>query len=136
MPVCFAEIDTVSVLCEIVAMGEDLVPDVSLGTHFFNDLVEMDILYLALFPGRKGNSWNYAFFEQTPNRLAELLPSDARWSECVRVIDMPADSHGAALKLNANALTQEVLCYLDRGDSAASHVFSNSREPTAPGGQS
>ena len=45
-------------LCEIVAMREDLVPDVSLGTHFFNDLVEMDMLYLALFPGRKDNSWN------------------------------------------------------------------------------
>ena len=54
VPVCFAEIDTVSVLCEIVAMREDLVPDVSLGTHFFNDLVEMDMLYLALFPGRQG----------------------------------------------------------------------------------
>ncbi len=91
MPVCFAEIDTASVLCEIVAMREDLVPDVSLGTHFFNDLVEMDILYLALFPGRKGNSWSCAFFEQSPNRLAELLPDEARWSEVVRVIDMPRD---------------------------------------------
>ena len=116
VPVCFAEIDTATVLCEIVAMREDLVPDVSLGTHFFNDLVEMDILYLALFPGRKGNSWNYAFFEQTPNRLAELLPGDARWSEVVRVIDMPRD--GATLKLNANALTQQVLCYLETAPAA------------------
>ena len=112
VPVSFAEIDTASVLCEIVAMREDLVPDVSLGTHFFNDLVEMDMLYLALFPGRKGNSWNYPFFEQSPNRLAELLPDDGRWSEVVRVIDMPRD--GATLKLNANALTQQVLCYLDK----------------------
>ena len=113
VPVCFAEIDTVTVLCEIVAMRDDLVPDVSLGTHFFNDLVEMDILYLALFPGRKENSWNYAFFEQTPNRLAELLPSEARWADLVRVIDMPRD--GSTLKLNANALTQQVLCYLEHG---------------------
>jgi pyruvate, water dikinase len=116
VPVSFAEIDTATVLCEIVAMREDLVPDVSLGTHFFNDLVEMDILYLALFPGRKGNSWNYAFFEQTPNRLADLLPGDGRWSEVVRVIDMPRD--GAMLKLHANALTQQVLCYLERSASA------------------
>jgi pyruvate, water dikinase len=113
VPVCFAEIDTVGVLCEIVAMRDDLVPDVSLGTHFFNDLVEADILYLALFPGRKGNSWNLAFFDQTPNRFAELLPSDARWSNVVHVIDMPRD--GAGLKLNANALTQQVLCYLEHG---------------------
>jgi pyruvate, water dikinase len=115
VPISFAEIDTASVLCEIVAMRDDLVPDVSLGTHFFNDLVEMDILYLALFPGRKDNFWNLAFFDETPNRLAELLPGEAQWAEAVRVIDLPAVSHGGAvLKLNANALTQQVVCYLDR----------------------
>jgi pyruvate, water dikinase len=117
VPVAFAEIDTVAVLCEIVAMREDLVPDVSLGTHFFNDLVEMDILYLALFPGRKGNSWNYAFFEQSPNRLAELLPGEAKWADVVRVIDVPGSDKslaGATLKLHANAMTQQVVCYVER----------------------
>jgi len=117
VPVCFAEIDTASVLCEIVAMREDLIPDVSLGTHFFNDLVEMDMLYLALFPRRPGNSWNLAFLEQSPNRLAELLPGEAQWSEAVRVIDVPAASHGeTVLKLNASALTLEVVCYLEHRD--------------------
>ena len=117
VPVSFAEIDTASVLCEIVAMRDDLVPDVSLGTHFFNDLVEMDMLYLALFPGRKDNSWNLAFFEESPNRLPELLPGEARWSDAVHVIDLPAVSHDRALlTLNANALTQQVVCYLERTD--------------------
>ena len=32
------------------------------------------------------------------------------------MIDMPRD--GATLKLNANALTQQVLCYLERGSAA------------------
>ena len=115
VPVSFSEIDTISVLCEIVAMRDDLVPDVSLGTHFFNDLVEMDILYLALFPGRKSNFWNREFFEQSPNLLAGLLPDAENWSNVVRVIDVPADSSdGTVLKLNANALTQQVVCYLER----------------------
>jgi hypothetical protein len=119
VPVCFAEIATVSVLCEIVAMREDLVPDVSLGTHFFNDLVEMDMLYMALFPGRKGNSWNRDFFEQSPNRLTELLPDESRWSEVVRVIDMPLASRGGAVvKLSANSLAQQVVCYLEHSKSA------------------
>lgn len=115
VPVSFAEIDTARILCEIVAMREDLVPDVSLGTHFFNDLVEMDVLYMALFPGREGNSWNRAFFEQTPNRLAEIMPGEAKWSHVVRVLDMPlASCGGAVLTLNANAMTQQVVCYLER----------------------
>lgn len=115
VPVRFAEIDTARILCEIVAMREDLIPDVSLGTHFFNDLVEMDMLYLALFPKREGNSWNRDFFEQTPNRLAELLPSDAKWSHVLHVLDMPpADQGGTPLVLNASAITQQAVCYLER----------------------
>ena len=37
-----SEISRAAVVCEIVAMRENLVPDVSLGTHFFNELVEMN----------------------------------------------------------------------------------------------
>jgi len=115
VPVSFAEIDTVSVLCEIVAMREDLIPDVSLGTHFFNDLVECDMLYLALFPGKKGNGWNREFFESAPNRLADLMPDAERWQEVVRVIDFPkSQASDAALKLAANSLEQNVVCYLER----------------------
>jgi hypothetical protein len=113
VPVSFAEIDTVAVLCEIVAMRENLVPDVSLGTHFFNDLVEMDILYLALFPGRAGNQWSLEFFEQSPNRLAELVPEAAQWAHVVRVIDPPRDpASKTGLTLWASSVDQKVLCYL------------------------
>jgi hypothetical protein len=115
VPVSFAEIDTVSVLCEIVAMRDDLVPDVSLGTHFFNELVELDILYLALFPGRKGNCWDQSLVEHRGvNRLAELVPDAAGWSGVVRVLDgFPFGPGAGSLKLHANALAQQVVCYVD-----------------------
>jgi len=113
VPVSFAEINTVSVLCEIVAMREDLVPDVSLGTHFFNELVELDILYLALFPGREGNFLNDAFFDQAPNKLARLIPDAARRADVVRVVDAADLGDGTVIKLNANALSQKVVCYID-----------------------
>lgn len=112
VPVTFAEINTVSVLCEIVAPGLNVVPDVSLGTHFFNDLVEASILYLAVLPARKGHALNEGFFLAAPNRLAELLPEEDRWSEVIRVLDFSEGSPGVALHLNANALTQRALCYL------------------------
>jgi pyruvate, water dikinase len=113
VPVSFAEIDNVSILCEIVAMREDLVPDVSLGTHFFNELVELDLLYLALFPNRKETVWNRAFLEQSPNRLPDLLPDAGAWANVVRVIDASDFSlRGQSIKLNANALKQRVVCYI------------------------
>jgi hypothetical protein len=119
VPVSFTEIDTVSVLCEIVAMRENLVPDVSLGTHFFNDLVEWDMLYLALFPGRAGNQWSLEFFEQSPNRLAALMPEAAQWAHAVRVIDLPrAEAPETWLTIWASSLDQKVLCYLSRPEEA------------------
>lgn len=107
VPVSFAEIDRVSVLCEIVAMRDDLVPDVSLGTHFFNELVELDILYLALMPQRTTDTWSREYFECRPSRLLDLVPDAAAWQHVVRVID--ADE---PVGLHANTLEQRVLAYL------------------------
>ncbi len=114
VPISFAEINTVSYLCEIVALCGAVVPDVSLGTHFFNDLVETDILYLAVFPSRKGNAWNRPLLEEAwPNRLAEVLPAAARWAQVIRVLDFPATPGSKCLRLNANAFEQQVVCYLE-----------------------
>jgi hypothetical protein len=111
VPVTFAEINTVSILGEIVAMHEKLIPDVSLGTHFFSEIVESDVLYFAIFPNQSGNTLNTDFLESAPNRLPELLPDDAKWAECVRVIDLPAAEEGRPLILNANSMEQRMVCY-------------------------
>jgi len=111
VPVSFAEINTVSVVCEIVAMGNNVAPDVSLGTHFFNDLVESNMLYLAIFPAGKGCFFSGEFFRRSGNRLPELLPEDAGLSRVVRVIDVPEGEGGRLLYLNANTLKQRAVCY-------------------------
>jgi hypothetical protein len=112
IPVSYAEINKVSFLGEIVTMHEDLVPDVSLGTHFFNELVEADILYLALFPGRDGNRLNEDFLGRTPNRLEQLLPDMAHRANVVHVIDAEDVPGNRSIHINANNVKQEVVCYL------------------------
>jgi len=67
---------------------------------------------MALYPGRKGNRVNEAFFEHQENRLADLMPDDARMADVIRVIDLPAAPTGAALYLNANCVAQQAVCYL------------------------
>jgi hypothetical protein len=67
-------------------MHEFLTPDVSLGTHFFGELVEMNILYFALFPGREGNRLNLDAVMRAPNRLAELAPDAAALGDVLRVV--------------------------------------------------
>jgi pyruvate,water dikinase len=118
VPVSFAEINTVSVLCEIVSAGTNVVPDVSLGTHFFNDLVEANMLYIAVYPGRNGNSLNETFFKRQKNRLGDLVPDEADWTDVVRVIDAPATPEGRTVYVNVNCLTQKAICYLAAAPSA------------------
>jgi hypothetical protein len=105
LPVNFNEIKHVAALCEIVAMNENLIPDVSLGTHFLNELIEADMLYFALFPGRDGNRLDEAGILGVPNRLAELLPDAAHHSGAVHVIDVQP----RALSLYADAERQQVV---------------------------
>ena len=50
IPVTFSEINNISILVEIALMRDNLIPELSYGTHFFQDLVETDIFYIALFP--------------------------------------------------------------------------------------
>jgi len=88
VPVSFAEIDTVSVLCEIVAMRENLVPDVSLGTHFFNDLVEWTCsTWRCSRPAREPLEPRVLRAVAEPARRAD--PDAVQWAHAVRVVDLP-----------------------------------------------
>lgn len=93
VPVRAGRIACASAVCEIMAMHGGLIPDVSLGTHFFNDLVEHELLYLACFPGKTGNvfdeDWLMAEPSLTEDRLEELgkstkLAAVARWIDVSR----------------------------------------------------
>jgi hypothetical protein len=115
IPVTFHQINKASVLCEIVTMREGLVPDVSLGTHFLNELVEMDMLYLALFPEQGDNDLNDAFFQTAKNALPDLVPNADKWEHMVKVVRVTdLDSGGTRAVLHADAQAQEVLCFLTR----------------------
>ncbi len=104
IPVAFAEINRVAALGEIVAMREGLVPDVSLGTHFINELVETDVLYFALFPDRPGNRLEEERLLASPNRLGDLVSGAERWRDIVWVIDVPP----GARRLFADSSRQRV----------------------------
>ncbi len=115
IPVTFAEINRASVLCEIVAMHEHLVPDVSLGTHFLNEVVETDMLYLALFPQRGNNYLSTEWFENAPNRLLQIVPKADQWADALRVIDVAgASKENGSVFLDADPFEQKVVCYFER----------------------
>ncbi len=117
VPVTFSEINTAAVICEIDTMHEGLVPDLSLGTHFFNEMVEQDMLYLAYFAARPGNRIDRDFLQQAPNRLTDLLPDAAAWTETVRVIDAGSAPDAPRFYLKADSVQRTATLF-----AASAHV--------------
>jgi hypothetical protein len=79
------------------------VPDVSFGTHFFQDLVESGIRYLPLYPDDEGAKFNERFLLDSPNRLTEHCPECSAVAEALRVIDVPEATSGKILRVLMNA---------------------------------
>ena len=107
--VTYSDINNTSLLMEVATRRGNYVPDVSFGTHFFQDLVEAGIRYLPLFPGERDVVFNDAFFDEAPNALAELLPEYAHLAPAVRVIDVARATRGLVLRVLMNAERQHAV---------------------------
>ncbi len=119
VPVTYADISNTAVLIEVARQKGGYVPDLSFGTHFFQDLVESSIRYLPLYPDEQGVVFNELFFTRSPNALARLLPEFARLSPVVRVIDVREATEGMVLKVLMNGDLDEAVGVLGAPVAAA-----------------
>jgi pyruvate, water dikinase len=117
--VTYSDIDNTRMLIEIARKQGGYTPDVSFGSHFFQDLVESDIAYLALFPDEDESRFNEALLHDSPNALATLLPEAAIYASVVRVIHVPAVSGGAMLQVEMDEDSQQALGYLTEATTTA-----------------
>jgi pyruvate,water dikinase len=108
----YADIDNFVVLVELgrTKTGEE--PEFSYGTHFFQDLVEANIIYMPVFPDKSSTKFNRNFFTKSQNVLKKILPEYAEFGELIQVIDVPASHKGAHAYLIADATTRKAVCYL------------------------
>ena len=113
VPVQYADINHARLLAEVARQTGGYLPEVSLGTHFFQDLVESNIHYLPLYPDEKGNQFNEGFFTGSPNALATVLPDDADLAEEVKLIHIPAVASGRTLTIAMDGQSDKALAYLE-----------------------
>lgn len=114
--VTYADICNTAMLIEIARKKGNYVPDLSFGTHFFQDLVESQIRYLPLYPDDEGIIFNERFLLGSPNVLTELLPAQAALADVLRVIDIPAATDGNVLRVLLNAELEQALGVLSTPD--------------------
>lgn len=107
VPVKFAEINNVAVLAEVAFSAGNLMPELSFGTHFFQDLVETNIFYVALFPEKKDTLFNITWFKERKNLFSELIPESVKYENIIGVYDVS----NKGLRIMSDVLSQRVVCF-------------------------
>ena len=102
VPVHFTELCHMTAICEVSCKEEGLMPELSYGSHFFQDLVESDVFYVALFKGEKGVIFQEEQILEKPNLLKEL--TDEKFSQVIHVIKTEG------MELYSDTIHQKVLC--------------------------
>lgn len=124
VPVAYSDINNTAMLIEVAQKHSGYEPELSFGTHFFQDLVEENIKYLPLYPEDRDTIFNQAFFRASKNTLFNILPSYARFSEVVKVIKVKENHFNKELIILMNGDLQKAVAYLDYSSD------SNSNTPT------
>lgn len=108
----FADIHNATVLVEIAREEGGQVPEVSFGTHFFQDLVESRIIYLPLYPDEPQSEFNEEFFQRSPNIFSKIISDYKEVEDIIKVIDVFAITKGAFVNVVADPETQNAVCFI------------------------
>lgn len=107
--VTYSDICNTGVLVEVARKKGDYTPDLSFGTHFFQDLVEASIRYLPLYPDEDGAVFQERFLLGADNILPAIAPEYSDLADVVRVIDVPKTADGQVLRVLMNAELDEAV---------------------------
>lgn len=113
VPTKYSEISNCAMLVEIARKMENYVPEVSFGTHFFQDLIEDCIVYMPLYPDEPNIIFNEDFLNKQ-NLFREFFSDDyhAPYESLVRVIHVPQIANGRFAHAVLNGEAEEALIYL------------------------
>ena len=98
VPVRFSELAGMAALMEVAFESAGLSPELSYGSHFFQDLVESGIFYAGVFPGRGD-----ALFQPELIASGQAIPVPEALAGVIRAFRTP-------LQLYSDVVSQKVLC--------------------------
>ncbi|NLZ81597.1 MAG: pyruvate, phosphate dikinase [Clostridiales bacterium] len=122
VPVAYADINNTAMLIEVAQKESKYEPELSFGTHFFQDLVEENIKYLPLYPEDKDVIFSQSFFKGSRNTLPDILPKYAYLSKVVKVIKVQDIFFDKELVVLMNGDLQKAIAYLEHPANLGSNL--------------
>ncbi len=103
VPVRFTELCNMSVIAEMAFKSGNLMPELSYGSHFFQDLVESNIFYVAIFDDHNV-IFNIDHILQKRNVVKKILPDSKIRDDVIHV----AETKG--MQIYSDTVNQVLLC--------------------------
>jgi hypothetical protein len=109
----YSDINNTAMLIEVAKMKKGQLPDLSFGTHFFQDLVEADIKYLPLYPDDKGVVFREDLLTKQENLLTSFVNGTESFAGVIKVIRVSDTAGDASLSVILNGETDEAVAYIN-----------------------
>jgi hypothetical protein len=116
VPIAYGDIYNARALVELAGEDIGLPPEPSLGTHFFQDLMESQIYPLAIPLDEKNNQVNEVFFNDPPNSVLDFISLEPGLLDSLRLIHVDDFRTGSCLRLIMNDDDSRAVAYLVPND--------------------
>ncbi len=127
--VTYSDINNTALLVEIASKVGSYMPDLSFGTHFFQDLVESDIKYLPLFLDDE-TYFNDFFIQRSQNLLNDLVEGYSHISLVLKVVNVTKETKGKVLRILMNAEESLAVGFFVQSSVSPVYLLSSSKERT------
>lgn len=112
VPVDYGDIYNAKALVELAGKMAGAEPEPSLGTHFFQDLLESQIYPLAINIDAPDTVFDRAFFYDTPNRVESFVSVKPNLARSLRLINVEDYRAGAFMRIAMDDNVSTALAYL------------------------
>jgi len=79
-------------------------PELSYGSHFFQDLVETGIFYVAIFDGQKDVVFNPNRVKEKTNVLSQIVPRSEKYTNIIHI------AKTKDMEIFSDIVSQHLLC--------------------------
>ncbi|NTV37576.1 MAG: phosphoenolpyruvate synthase, partial [Anaerolineaceae bacterium] len=113
VPIAYGDIYHSRALVELAGQGIGPAPEPSLGTHFFQDLLESQIYPLAITMDEPKTIFNQDFFYGSENCVAEMIDIEQRFTETLKLIRVKEFRPGACMRLVMSDEKSQAVAFLE-----------------------
>jgi hypothetical protein len=116
VPIGYGDIYRTKALVELAGKDIGPEPEPSLGTHFFQDLMEGNIYPLAIQLDDDTTIYNHDFFYNTPNRVSEWLDIKGNLQSSLRLIRVADFKPNHTIRIVMNDEEKQAIAYFKNLD--------------------